>query len=77
MDRVRKRRRIGVGRMKECPECGSKMLIEIYKNSIYVYIQHNCVGCDNRGNEKHFNDDGDTELQKLLYGRANNENAKS
>ena len=60
--------------MKECPECGSKMLVEIYKNSIYVYFQHNCVGCGNRGNEKYFNDEGDIRLQKILYGRANDAN---
>ena len=62
--------------MKECTECGAKPIIETYKNAIYCYEQISCE-CGEPVTYKYFNDDGDIELQKLLYGRASNENTKS
>ena len=58
--------------MKECPECGAKPIIETYKNEIYCYEQISCE-CGEPITYKYFNDDGDIELQKLLYGRQENE----
>ena len=48
--------------------CGEEMKKELYIDSIYVYQQLDC-SCGNQINAKDYNNDGDVELQRELYGR--------